>query len=725
MTGLPRAIKYGLAAAVVFAASPAVASECVVQPRNEAFAAAMLDGKKRVALLVGNTSYSGLPTLANPARDIALLAERLRFLGFDVLVGNDLTAPQFQDCLDEFTRRTATADVAMVHYSGHAMQLGDANYLLMRDADPARDLVASSVRLDPVLAALRLARFGILSLDACRSNPLVRRPIQFASRSIEATRVGLAPVGTDTAALGANILVAYATSPNDVAADGSGKASPYSAALARNLGAPGASIQESFAAVSREVGEATNYAQAPWTRSSLTDALRLNGTMRASEVVERSRQMAEMTDMGQMETFARRTGVNPRTYAIGEALKALPFGVEATDVRFEPAFDALTNALLASVPTLAAVPKGYGIQAPAQHRAITGNFYENDEEGRFPVELWDTARGKPLKVLLSAASANGRFSLSPDGRRAAAVGTDHRVHVFSTAEGQEIRQLVFPAAERDEDWSLLRFSPSGRYLLGQYGWPDKVVVWDVDGKDVQIFPNPMTVEGQEARFNFDHGVAFDEGTMSLYLAGSVSVNREEQPFAAFVARGQIRRIDTPIAFRHDVGVVGDGTAIAVANSLEADDDGDGWEDNDRVLVQTHFWRINFKRQTIEKMAVVDGQTDAVDAQNGVARIGTIDYDRSRLMVRYVDVRTGETIRRPARMAGYNALYSAASEKSANASPADGDISLFDPNVWRAPAGPDNIVAVANEALGDKLAAQTAKARLRLFEQDRGTASPPR
>jgi hypothetical protein len=63
-------------------------------------------------------------------------------------------------------------------------------------------------------------------------------------------------------------IICYSTQPGNVAVDGSGANSPYTAALAQAMQSPGLNLFQTFNAVGLAVEKATNGAQQPWTSSS-------------------------------------------------------------------------------------------------------------------------------------------------------------------------------------------------------------------------------------------------------------------------------------------------------------------------------------------------------------------------------------------------------------------------------------------------------------------------
>ena len=130
---------------------------------------------KRVALVIGNSTYQNTATLANPANDSQDVAAALQKVGFNVLLEQNLDKPGMEDAVARFARLAQNADVALFYYAGHGMQYRGSNYLVPVDAklEDEFKLTFELTRLDDVLFSLESARgVKILILDACRDNPL-------------------------------------------------------------------------------------------------------------------------------------------------------------------------------------------------------------------------------------------------------------------------------------------------------------------------------------------------------------------------------------------------------------------------------------------------------------------------------------------------------------------------------------------------------------------------
>jgi tetratricopeptide (TPR) repeat protein len=219
--------------------------------------------EKRLALVIGNGSYQKARSLANPANDATDVAAALSGLGFEVISGTNLSLKQMNDKVREFgDRLKAGGGVGLFYYAGHGIQVSGRNYLIPVDADiPREDEVDfAAMNLDIVLRKLATANNGlnIVVLDACRNNPFAR------SWSRGEDGGGLAQVSAPT-----GTFIAYATSPDKTASDGTGRNGLYTSQLLKVIKQPGLKIEEAFKQVTIGVDQASQGNQIPWTSSSL------------------------------------------------------------------------------------------------------------------------------------------------------------------------------------------------------------------------------------------------------------------------------------------------------------------------------------------------------------------------------------------------------------------------------------------------------------------------
>ncbi|MCP3368490.1 caspase family protein [Bradyrhizobium cajani] len=222
---------------------------------------------KRVALVVGNSSYQNAPLLPNPANDAAAIAATLKGAGFDVVDSRlNLAATDMRRALREFADQARDADIALVYYAGHGIEIDGTNYLIPTDARLERDtdIYDEAFSLDRVLLAIEPARqLRVVIVDACRNNPFadtMKRTV--ASRSISR---GLARVEPTVS----NTLIAFAAKAGLTALDGNSKNSPYAMALVKYIAKPGLDLRRAFGFVRDDVLQTTGNRQEPYVYGSL------------------------------------------------------------------------------------------------------------------------------------------------------------------------------------------------------------------------------------------------------------------------------------------------------------------------------------------------------------------------------------------------------------------------------------------------------------------------
>ena len=238
----------------------------------------------RVALVIGNGAYEAelhgiavepLPIPPNDAMDLGAALERL---GFDVTTVIDGNKATIEAALRDFREKLYDADVGLLYYSGHGLEVDGRNYLLPVDLNVQQkeDLDIEAVALDLVIAQMSAAapRLSLLILDACRNNPysqILRRSATVRNRSVDVGR-GLARVDAP-----AGMMIAYATAPGTYSYEPTGAGAQngiYTAALLDNIDEPGLTVEQVFKRVRTTVMQDTaDFAegqQVPWEESSLT-----------------------------------------------------------------------------------------------------------------------------------------------------------------------------------------------------------------------------------------------------------------------------------------------------------------------------------------------------------------------------------------------------------------------------------------------------------------------
>jgi Caspase domain len=195
------------------------------------------------------------------------MADMFRKAGFDVVIlQQDVGNLDFKRAVRRFEEAALDADIAVVFYAGHGIEVSGINYMIPTDAKLASDFDApdEAIPLDRIIDAVASARqLRLIILDACRDNPFVTNmKRRFATRSVSAGLAKVEPTTADT-------LIAYAARAGSTAADGTSEHSPYTTALLHNLMIPGVDIRLAFGRVRDEVMSITGQSQEPYVYGSL------------------------------------------------------------------------------------------------------------------------------------------------------------------------------------------------------------------------------------------------------------------------------------------------------------------------------------------------------------------------------------------------------------------------------------------------------------------------
>jgi len=223
--------------------------------------------EKRVALVLGNSAYQNVAPLANPVNDSTKIAATLKAAGFDVVDSRrDLLAAETRRALRDFADRARDADIAVVYYAGHGIEVNGANYLIPVDARLERDtdIFDEALSLDRILIAIEPAKkLRLVILDACRDNPFAKSMKRtVATRAIGRGLAQLEPTSP-------NVLIAYSAKAGSTAVDGDGNNSPFTEALAQHIAKPGLDVRRAFGFVRDEVLRSTGNRQEPFVYGSL------------------------------------------------------------------------------------------------------------------------------------------------------------------------------------------------------------------------------------------------------------------------------------------------------------------------------------------------------------------------------------------------------------------------------------------------------------------------
>lgn len=240
-----------------------------------AFAAALLallmlipefakGGERRLALVIGNSDYEYVSNLSNPINDSEDLAAALTRIGFEVTSGQNMDYRQMRIALRDFAEQAVQADIVLIYFAGHGIEIENINYLIPVDAEfrSDRDVEFEALRLDTIVKAISgSSGLKMVLVDACRNNPFIASMTRTSgTRSIGRGLGRVDPTG---------VLVGYAARGGTLALDGDGRNSPYATALLEHIEQPGLELGKMFRKVRDTVYELTGGRQEPFTYGSL------------------------------------------------------------------------------------------------------------------------------------------------------------------------------------------------------------------------------------------------------------------------------------------------------------------------------------------------------------------------------------------------------------------------------------------------------------------------
>lgn len=225
--------------------------------------------ERRLALVIGAADYTHISALKNTVNDSRMIADRLVKLNFEVTLVQNPDLISLQAKVREFAFKAEVADVALVYYAGHGIEIAGVNYLIPTDinVNDRSGIVTNSVSLDDILLSVDKARqLRIVILDSCRNDPFFEGANQ-SDIKVEDTAVRRSGLASPTPERGT--LVAFAAEAGQVALDGAGNNSPFALALAEHLSTPELEIGLAFRRIRDSVLVATNNTQEPHTYGSM------------------------------------------------------------------------------------------------------------------------------------------------------------------------------------------------------------------------------------------------------------------------------------------------------------------------------------------------------------------------------------------------------------------------------------------------------------------------
>ncbi|WP_171946439.1 caspase domain-containing protein [Hyphomicrobium sp. CS1GBMeth3] len=468
------------------------------------------EAAKRVALVIGNASYTNTAALANPKNDATDFGAAIKSFGFEVIEGLDLDKAGMDRKLREFADALEDASVAVLFYAGHGLQVDGINYLVPVDAMLSKKaaLEFEMVRLDSIQRHMESEeRTSILFFDACRDNPLARNLA--SSMGTRSVREG---AGLAQQEAGAGTLISYSTAPGRTALDGSGRNSPFTGALVKQMLSSKDHLAEMLYEVRNSVMKSTNGSQVPWDVSALTRRFYFKEPAQPPMVA------ALPPDVGMPAL--------PSAPAATDA--ALPR--KSTDPDFPP-LEPLVPLAPGIIDNGDMAVSGFSGTKLAMDRLKPGVYPIDttviDPDGA-SVRVFNTAMLQPkdaavlkpaIKLEVKAGDIGQVFSL--------AYGTPEtagdRPNLFAAATSRFGLQIVGPDADADGMPDRLKQgAPGAVFMEGQFGTKlggGPGAIWKIDGASgvPSLFANVMLDDVQNSGAGLG-GLAFDPQSRNLYVS---------------------------------------------------------------------------------------------------------------------------------------------------------------------------------------------------------------
>jgi uncharacterized caspase-like protein len=242
---------------------------------------------KKSALIIGNGNYENVGKLKNPTNDSKAINNALSSIGFDTVYGENLSLKDFKRTVKSFFQKVDSSQIALFYYAGHGLQYNNNNYLVPIDAniELEHDIADETISFEYIQNIFNdiNSKLSLFILDSCRDNPFADKITNFTGRSIAFDR-GLANTTIQTKS---QSIIAFATSPNSIAQDNINENNGiYTKHLLKHITTNNIKVEDIFKRTTKDVLQATNHSQEPWTNLKTYDDFYLNGEEQKDVIIQ-------------------------------------------------------------------------------------------------------------------------------------------------------------------------------------------------------------------------------------------------------------------------------------------------------------------------------------------------------------------------------------------------------------------------------------------------------
>ncbi|WP_454620412.1 caspase family protein [Bradyrhizobium cenepequi] len=407
----------------------------------------------RVALVIGNGSYQHAPLLANPSNDASDISVALERLSFKVTLLINGSYDGTRRALIDFGRRAQGAEIAIIYFAGHGIQIGGENWLIPIDAQLETDINVANeaISLQSMARAVsNTSKLGLVILDACRTNPFI--PKMRSTNMSRAVDRGFSRVEPSD-----NVLIAYAARDGTTAQDGMGRNSPFTRSLLNNIETPGLEIRFLFATVRDEVMASTNREQQPYIYGSLSkEMVYLMGLSGSTSNV------SPVGPPPAPPTTAMLPSANQPSSSAAVTPKAPLHATAVAEVQAKYRDWTVTSQQRDE-------QKYWAVAISRDGKLIASGG--NDKS----VKIWNAENGSLIQTLKGHTDRVWAIAISPDGKFIVSGSNDKSIKIWDASTGTLIRTLQ----GHTESVLSLAISSDSKWILSSSGERDNSIkIWD-------------------------------------------------------------------------------------------------------------------------------------------------------------------------------------------------------------------------------------------------------